>query len=467
MRIALKDALRKEFPHIPTKDQSECMDMLSDFCVKPVDYKTFILKGYAGTGKTSVISALIRAVKKLGHSCILLAPTGRAAKVLSGYSQHSAFSIHKIIYRQKNGYDPIFNLNYNKYKNTLFIIDEASMIANMESGTAQFGSGRLLDDLIEFIYSGENCQAIFIGDTAQLLPLGQPYSPALNKTVLEGYGLEADEYELTEVLRQSADSGILYNATILRRSITNEDVKPKLNLHFPDIKKVSGEALIDTINTSYNEVGSEYTVVLTYSNKRSVLYNKGIRNQVLMKEDEISNGDFLLVTKNNYFWNKPYENLDFIANGDIAEITRIRKQTEMYGFRFADVTLRLLDYDMEIDARILLDSLYADNQQSVNNLNNRLLESIAEDYAEETSKKRFWDEMRKNEYFNALQVKFAYSITCHKAQGGQWKHVFVDQGYLQEDMINTEYYQWLYTAFTRAEEKLFLVNFSDFMFETN
>ena len=336
----------------------------------------------------------------------------------------------------------------------------------MDGGGALFGSGRLLDDLIEYIYSGDNCQAVFIGDTAQLLPLGQTYSPALEAPVIAGYGLEVHEYTLREVLRQTADSGILYNATLLRKHITEDDGNtPALDMSYNDIRRVEGEELIDTINAAYREAGSEHCIVLTYSNKRSTLYNRGIRNQVLYKEEEIANGDYILITKNNYYWSQPYENLDFIANGEIAEIIRIRRHTEMYGFRFADVTMRLTDYDMEIDARILLDSLYTDNQQSVNALNQRLLETVAEDYTEITNKRKFWEEMRKNEYYNALQVKFAYAITCHKAQGGQWEHVFVDQGYLTEENIDRGYLQWLYTAFTRATKKLYLVNFSNFFFQ--
>ena len=465
MSLTLKEAILSEFPHTPTQEQAEGIDRLCHFCTTPVDHKAFILKGYAGTGKTSVIAALIRAMRKFGHGTVLLAPTGRAAKVLAGYSHHSAYSIHKEIYRQKSSAEAVFGLNYNSRKNTLFIIDEASMINNSDNGGAFFGSGRLLDDLIEYIYSGDNCQAIFIGDTAQLLPLGQTHSPALEVSVLAGYGLETHEYTLREVLRQEIDSGILYNATLLRKYITEDDRRiPAFDLSYSDIRRVGGEDLIDAINAAYREAGSENCIVLTYSNKRSTLYNRGIRNQVLYKEEEIANGDYILITKNNYYWSQPYENLDFIANGEIAEIIRIGRHTEMYGFRFADVTMRLTDYDMEIDARLLLDSLYTDNQQSVNALNQRLLETVAEDYADVTNKRKFWEEMRKNGYYNALQVKFAYAITCHKAQGGQWEHVFVDQGYLTEENVDRGYLQWLYTAFTRATGKLYLVNFSDFFF---
>ena len=461
--ILLIETIKKQLNFEPTRQQKELIDLLAQFCCMPTETKAFILKGFAGTGKTSIVSGLIMAMKVLGQNTVLLAPTGRAAKVLSNYSNHSAYSIHKVIYRQKSAGDFTFNLNYNSHKNTLFIVDEGSMIANQSGSSLEFGSGRLLDDLVEYVYSGDNCSMILVGDTAQLLPIGQSSSPALNKSIIEGYGLEVMEYQLTQVIRQAGESGILFNATKIRQAIEKEPFTPiKLNPNFNDVKVVSGENLVEELETSYSQVGEENAIILTYSNKRAVLYNRGIRGQVMMKEDELSTGDYLIVTKNNYYWSKPYDNLDFIANGDIAEIIRVGKHYELYGARFADLTLRLIDYDVEITARILIDSLYTETPSAQNALNDRLINTIAEDYTEITNKRQFWQEMQKNEFYNALQVKFAYAITGHKSQGGSWDHVYIDQGYLTEEMITKEYYQWLYTAITRAKEKVFLVNFSKY-----
>ena len=432
--------------------------MLAQFCCIQTETKAFILKGFAGTGKTSIVSGLIMAMKVLGQNTVLLAPTGRAAKVLSNYSNHSAYSIHKVIYRQKSAGDFTFNVNYNSHKNTLFIVDEASMIANQSGSGVEFGSGRLLDDLVEYVYSGDNCSMILVGDTAQLLPIGQSSSPALNKSIIEGYGLEVMEYQLTQVIRQAGESGILFNATKIRQAIETEPFQPiKLKVDFDDIKLVSGE-----IESSYGKVGEENTIILTYSNKRAVQYNQGIRGQVQMRDEELSRGDYLIITKNNYYWSKQYNSLDFIANGDIAEIMRVNKHYNLYGCRFADLTLRLIDYDIEIDARVLIDSLYTETPPAGYALNEKLLNSIAEDYTEITNKREFWKEIQKNEFYNALQIKFGYAITGHKSQGGSWQHVYIDQGYLTEEMVTREYYQWLYTAITRATDKVYLINFSKY-----
>lgn len=462
----LSALILREMGFPPTSDQRAVVDELAAFVLCASEHKVFVLKGYAGTGKTTVVSALIRAMHVLRRQTVLMAPTGRAAKVLSSYSGQGAYSIHRVIYRQKAAGSSEFNLNYNLRRETLFIVDEASMIANSERDGLVFGSGRLLDDLIEYVYSAENCSILFLGDTAQLLPIGQASSPALDPIALESYGLDVSEFLLTTVLRQAEQSGILFNATRLRHSIVSDALQPlKFSLDFPDIRRVTGETLIDDIETSYNTVGEENTIILTYSNKRAVQYNRGVRSSVLFREDELSNGDYLLVTRNNYFWSEQYEGLDFIANGDIAEIVRVGRHTDIYGFRFADLTLRLTDYDMEITAKVLIDSLYTDTQQAVNSLNQRLSEAVSEDYGDITDRRQFWREMRRNEYYNALQVKFAYAITGHKAQGGGWQHVYVDQGYLTDQMITREYYQWLYTAFTRAQSKLFLINFTDRFFE--
>lgn len=458
--------IEREMGHRPTSDQSAAIDGLAQFCAMPSSHKLFILRGYAGTGKTTVVSALIRAMRVRRVPTVLLAPTGRAAKVLSSYAQAPASSIHRAIYRQQAAGSGEFHLNYNSHKDTLFIVDEASMIANASTDGLQFGSGRLLDDLVEFVYSADNCSMVLIGDTAQLLPIGQTSSPALDTDVMRGYGLDVFEHRLTQVVRQSQESGILYNATLIRQSIAADEFKPtRLLPSFADMRRISGTELIEQLETSYNTVGEENTIILTYSNKRAVLFNRGVRSSVLFREDEISNGDFLMVTRNNYFWSAPYENLDFIANGDIAEVVRVGRHTELYNARFVDLTLRLIDYDMEITARVLLDSLYTETQQDVVGLNNRLTAAVAEDYADITDKRQFWREMQKNEYFNALQVKFAYAITGHKAQGGGWQHVYIDQGYLTEEMVSRQYYQWLYTAITRAQEQLYMVNFSDWFFD--
>ena len=462
--LTLADIIKRQLAFEPTRQQKELIEMLAQFCCMPTETKAFILKGFAGTGKTSIISGLIMAMKSLGQNTILLAPTGRAAKVLSNYSNHAAYSIHKVIYRQKSAGDLMFNVNYNSHRNTLFIVDEASMIANQNISGVEFGSGRLLDDLMEYVYSGDNCSMILVGDTAQLLPIGQSSSPALDRIIVEGYGLEVMEYQLTQVIRQAGESGILFNATKIRQAIETEPFNPiKLKTDFEDIELVSGENLIEEIESSYSKVGEENTIILTYSNKRSVLYNKGVRGQVLMRDEELSRGDYLIVTKNNYYWSKAYDNLDFIANGDIAEIMRVGKQYELYGARFADLTLRLLDYDIEITARILIDSLYTETPSAQSTLTERLTNTIAEDYSDIGDKKKFWQEMRQNEFYNALQVKFAYAITGHKSQGGSWDHVYIDQGYITEEMVTKEYYQWLYTAITRAKEKVFLINFSKYL----
>ena len=446
----------------PTKQQEEALDKLRRFYLDKEPNKVFLLKGFAGTGKTTLLSYL---VKRLPRT-LLLAPTGRAAKVFASYSHHPAFSIHKAIYRQQGAGSSHFDLNYERQDNTWFIIDESSMISNLPSENGMFGSGRLLDDLIQYVYTADNSQAIFLGDPAQLLPVGENCSPALDKKVLEGYGLKVYEAWLTDVLRQTAESGILLNATRIRQSIEAEPFIPtKFDCAFEDIVRVSGEDLIEEINKSYDMVGEENTVILTYSNKRAVLFNKGIRSQVLYREDRIQSGDLIMVTRNNYFWSKPYKDLPFIANGDIAEVIRIGKHYEMYDAHFADATLRLLDYDVEVSVRLLLDSLETETPAAVQALSDKITNNISEDYPDIRSKAALWKELKENEFFNALQVKFAYSITGHKSQGGAWQHVYIDLGYVTDEMITKEYYQWMYTAFTRAKEKLFLVNFPNSFFD--
>ena len=455
--------IQAQLPFEPTEQQTQLIEALGIFLMSTDNEKCFLLRGYAGTGKTSVVSALVRALNELKQKTILLAPTGRAAKVIAGYSGFPAFTIHKRIYRQKSMSEFRFQLADNLNTHTLFIVDEASMISN--TGTeSTFGSGRLLDDLVQFVYSGQGCSLLLLGDTAQLPPVMQPHSPALEKDKLLGYGLKVHEYTLTHVVRQALESGILHNATLLRQQLLEDKTSdlPKFELEgFSDIKKLSGMELIDEIQRSYEGVGVEDTIVVTRSNKRANMYNNGIRARVMMKEDELTNGDLLMVTRNNYFWNKPYKEIDFIANGDILQVTRVRKHHEMYGFRFVDLTLRSLDYDWEIDARIWLDALQSESPAVMNEMTNKLFQAVAEDYPEITTKKELYKKILEHEYYNALQVKFAYAVTCHKAQGGQWKKVFVDSGQITDEQLNSDFYRWLYTALTRATETVFLVNFPE------
>ncbi|MDR3704879.1 MAG: AAA family ATPase [Paludibacteraceae bacterium] len=455
--------ITEQLPFIPTDEQQLLIEQLAEFLMSQKTDELFLLRGYAGTGKTSVVAALIKAIIEFKQKAILMAPTGRAAKVFSSYSGHTAFTIHKKIYRQKSMTDFRFELAENLHKHTLFIVDEASMIANGSQGDSTFGSGRLLDDLISYVYSGEGCRLLLMGDDAQLPPVGQNESPALEIKNLESYMLSVSEFCLQQVVRQSSESGILHNATLIRNFIhTGQAIgeKPKFELAgFNDIKKLSGSELIDTLNSVYNNVGIENSIVITRSNKQATIYNKGIRYQVLQKEDEISSGDLLMVVKNNYFWAKNYEHLEFIANGDIVEISRVKKYHEMYNLHFADVSLRFLDYDYELDARILLDSLHAETPAEMEAINKKLFSNVAEDYADIGNKRERMKQITENEYYNALQVKFAYAVTCHKAQGGQWDTVLIDQGYVGDELTE-DYYHWLYTAITRASKKLYLVNFA-------
>lgn len=457
----ISSRIRFELPFEPTAEQSELIEQLGEFLMATDSEKLFLLRGYAGTGKTSVVSALVRALHALQQKTMLLAPTGRAAKVISGYAGFPAFTIHKRIYRQKGLGDYRFQLSENTFTNTLFIVDEASMISN--TGTdSEFGSGRLLDDLISFVYSGDGCHLLLLGDTAQLPPVKQTHSPALEGKHLAGYGLKVHEFALTQVVRQALESGILHNATRIRELIVDEKTTtfPRFDTaSFADIKHLEGSELIDEIQRAYNGVGVEDTIVITRSNKRANMYNNGIRNRVMMKEDELSNGDLLMITKNNYFWNKPYKGIDFIANGDVVEVVRVRKYRDMYGYRFADLSLRSLDYNWEIDARIWLDVLQSETPQQANEMHQKLFATVAEDYPEIRNKRELIKTIYENEFFNALQVKFAYAVTCHKSQGGQWKKVFIDPGQISDEQINTDFYRWLYTALTRATESVFLLNF--------
>jgi len=465
----IKNIILEKLKFKPTSDQINLITGLSSFIMDNNSNKVFLIKGYAGTGKTTVVSALVNAFRKLKIKSVLLAPTGRAAKVLSSYSKKSAYTIHKKIYRQKSSKDGfgVFVIDSNLHSNTFFIVDEASMISNQSNDISVFGTGRLLDDLIKYVYNDKACKLILIGDTAQLPPVGIDMSPALDKQQLKGFGLDIEEHILTEVVRQSEDSGILMNATKIRNQLMSEKYNfPKLDVDtILDIEKISGTDLLETISDSYDKHGFEDTIIITRSNKRANQYNNGIRSQILWREEEISVGDFLMVVKNNYFWLDDNDKVDFIANGDIAEIVRINKYHEQYGFRFADVTLNLRDYDLEIDCKIILDTLNLNTAALSSDDNKKLFYNVMEDYKNEKTKKKQFEGVKNDEFFNALQVKFSYAITCHKAQGGQWKNVFIDHGYVTEEMMDKEYLRWLYTAFTRPIEQLYLVNFSKHFFD--
>ncbi len=456
----------------PTQGQKILAGKLSVFISSDERDSVFLLKGYAGTGKTSMLRALVRSLELFKFKTVLLAPTGRAAKVLTSYTGRSAYTIHKWIYRQQSSSDGMgrFKLDKNLMKDCFFVVDEASMISNELAEGSVFGSGRLLDDLYEYVYSGHNCRLIVVGDTAQLPPVGMDISPALDPEELELYGLQVREHELKEVVRQEQNSGILYNATSIRELLTdetgNQSYFPVKTSGFRDIIPISGGDLIDKIAACYDRYSEEQTMVITRSNKRAIKFNQGIRSAILYKESEITTGDLLMVVKNNYFWKPEDEKIDFIANGDIVRIKAIYRYEQLYGFRFADVSLQFIDYDdVEIDCKIFLDTLIMESASMDREESLRLFRSVAEDYQDIRNKKKRWEKIRNNAYFNALQVKFAYAVTCHKAQGGQWDAVFVDQGYLTEEMINREYLRWMYTAFTRPGKELYLVNFNKEFFE--
>lgn len=455
--------IKDNFPFEFTKEQENALLLIVKFLFQKKDDSLFLLKGYAGTGKSSIIGALVKTMTEFKQKTILMAPTGRAAKVFSSYAGHPAFTIHKRIYRQKR-FGEDFSIMDNLHKDTLFIVDEASMISNEGLEAGIFGTGRLLDDLIHYVYSGENCRLLLIGDAAQLPPVTQEDSPALQTVMLEGYGLDVVETTLSQIVRQAEESGILLNATNIRNMLNDDEVSdfPKLALNgFDDIKKISGEELIDEISSAYDRDGIENTIVISRSNKRSNIYNQGIRNRILYREEELSPGDMLMITKNNYFWTEELEKIDFLANGEILEVLRIRKTQELYGFRFCDVLVRSIDYDIELEIKILLDTLSSDTAGLSRERANELFYNILEDYSDISTKAGKMKKMKVDPYFNAVHVKFAYAITCHKAQGGEWKNVFLDLGYVPAEYMGTNFYRWLYTAITRADNKLYFVNLPD------
>jgi ATP-dependent exoDNAse (exonuclease V) alpha subunit len=464
-----KDLLKK-YPYSPTNKQTELFNLLVNFIFDNNNHSIFLLKGYAGTGKTTTISTFVNNLWRAGKKAVLLAPTGRAAKVISGYSKRQALTIHKKIYfpkKQKNG-SVDFVLQPNKHTDTLFIVDEASMIPDRPQNAKLFENGSLLDDLISYVYSGHNCKIIFIGDTAQLPPVKLTLSPALEADRLNiDYRKEVTEIELDEVMRQQEDSGILANATILRTLIEHESNHFKFDLNYPDIiRLIDGYDIQDAITMAYNNDGVEDTAFIVRSNKRANQYNQQIRTKIRGQENEISVGDYVMVVKNNYFWLKDSSAAGFIANGDICEILRIRNSKELYGFRFAEVEIRMIDYpdQKSFETVLLLDTLTSESPSLSYEESNKLYEAVKEDFAHEKSKYKQLLSIKKNKYFNALQVKFSYAITCHKSQGGQWKTIFIEQPYLPEG-ISKEYLRWLYTAVTRAQEKLYLIGFKDEYFE--
>lgn len=457
-----------QFQHEPTSDQRRAVETFCHFVTDRHNHSLMVLRGSAGTGKTSLAGAIVRAMQSLQQKLVLLAPTGRAAKVFSLNSGHQAYTIHRKIYRQRSAADlSSFALNDNLSHDTLFIIDEASMISSQPS-QSPFGSGMLLDDLLQYVYNGMNCRMMLIGDRAQLPPVGETESPALIGSVLHGYGMTVYECDLVEVLRQSRQSGILWNATMIRTMITHDAVTamPLVRFQgFPDIHCVPGSELIESLSSSYSHVGIDETMVVTRSNKRANIYNQGIRNMVLGCEEELSTGDLLMVVKNNYFVvadkgvDKDSSGLEFIANGDRAVVRRVRREQKLYGFRFVELTLQFPDYDdYEFTAEAILDTLTTEAPALTPLQQQQLYDGVMADYADIPQKSERIKKIKADKYYNSLQVKFAYAVTCHKAQGGQWAHVYVDQGYMTDDMLTPDYIHWLYTAFTRATEQLYLVN---------
>lgn len=461
-----KEILQK-FPYQPTQKQNELLDKLTTFIFDTNDNALFLLKGYAGTGKTTIISTVVNNLWKAGKKAVLLAPTGRAAKVISGYSKKQAYTIHKKIYfpkKQGNG-GVSFVMQPNKHINTVFIIDEASMISDAQQNSKLFENGSLLDDLISYVYSGKNCKIVFIGDTAQLPPVKLTMSPALEADRLSfDFNKDVTEIELDEVVRQQQNSGILANATDLRLLVQNGTIDFQFDVNYPDIIRLEDSYDIqDAITSAYDgDIGVEDTAFIVRSNKRANQYNDQIRTKIRGQENEISTGDYVMVVKNNYFWLKDSSSAGFIANGDICEVMRINSIKELYGFKFAEVEVRMIDYpDMNpFETVLLLDTLSSESPSLTYEESNKLYEAVKEDFADEKSKYKQFMGVKKNKYFNALQVKFSYAMTCHKSQGGQWNTVFIEQPYLP-DGPSVEYLRWLYTAVTRAQDKLYLIGFKD------
>ncbi|MBQ0056769.1 MAG: AAA family ATPase [Bacteroidales bacterium] len=444
--------------------------MLSEFVLSPDSSdRIFVLRGYAGTGKTSIVGALVKAMDEVRMRTVLMAPTGRAAKVFAAMAGKPAYTIHKSIYRQHkfNVEMDGFQLMDNRQTGALFICDEASMISTLNEGSP-FGTGNLLDDLIEYVYSAADCRLLLVGDDAQLPPVGQLRSPALDEQNLRGYGLQVTSVQLTEVARQQLDSGILLNATMLRQQLCdgNVDYLPRVKYKmYNDVRRIDGYELLECLENSYRHKGLDDTIIITRSNARANKFNMGVRNQILGREEELSPGDRLLVVKNNYYWGKDFDQLPFIANGDVIEVRRARNERELYGFRFADVEIYLPDYDIETEVIVMLDTLLADGPNLPQSRQQELFNQVAQDYPEIRNQRDLYKAIKENPYFNALQVKYGYCVTCHKSQGGQWSDVYLDVGYINPEHLGIDFYRWIYTAFTRARQTLYLVNPSDDMLE--
>lgn len=465
----IADRIRQELPFEPNAEKEQLMRLWGEFLTDRDHDTLFLLRGYAGTGKTTMISALVRALDKLHQKTVLLAPTGRAAKVISSYSGFPAYTIHKRIYRQRTASalsintlaagESVFSLAENRSEHTLFIVDEASMIAD-SSENSGFGSGRLLDDLIQYVYSNGTCRLMLVGDNAQLPPVGQSLSPALSSDFLSGYGLRVSQYQLTEVARQALESGILANATRLRDMLRQGEVNNEITWQtngYQDIHVVNGQQMLDELERSYREEGEQETIVVTRSNRRMNLYNQGIRSRLLWKEELLSAGDRIMVTRNNYFFTEQYEGLDFIANGDMLTVVRLRHERELYGYRFADATLRSNDYDWEIEAVVCLDTLLSESPEASYAIQRTLFTRVAEDFPEIHNKRDLTKAVMASPYYNALQIKHAYAVTCHKAQGGQWQRVFIDAGQVAPEQLGEDYYRWFYTALTRAKQQVYIL----------
>ena len=466
--------LSNNFPFSPTTKQDVFLQKIAVFITSTNNDAIFVLKGYAGTGKTTLIATIVNNLIEINKRYVLLAPTGRAAKVIANYSNKPAFTIHKKIYFPKKGKNGgvNFTMQQNKHKNTIFIVDEASMISDVNSESKLYENGSLLDDLISYIYSGENCKMILLGDTAQLPPVNLDISPALNTDTLElNYDKKVDWIELDEVMRQELDSGILYNATQLRELLKDSfvtEIKFKLRGFKDIIRLTDGYDIQDAINSSYSNYSIEDTAFIVRSNKRANQYNEQIRSKILFKENELSTGDYLMVVKNNYFWLKDSDEAGFIANGDIIEVLEIFGIKELYGFNFAKVKIRMVDYPNQIpfETVLILDTLKSESPSLSYEQSNQLYEEVMKDYEHLSTKYAKFQKVKENEYFNGLQVKFSYAITCHKSQGGQWNTVFIEQPYLPNG-IDVDYIRWLYTAVTRAKDRLYLIGFKDESFEEN
>ena len=449
-----------------TFSQKKVVEMLSDYLSEPKSEQIFVLNGYAGTGKTTLVAALVEVLDAMGVPTVLLAPTGRAAKVLSRYSHRKALTIHKRIYRERTtaDYESHFSLDLNKERGAVFIVDEASMLSDSTAEGQIFGSGSLLDDLIKYVRQGKECRLILVGDNAQLPPVGSDFSPALDPATMSRYG-EVTYASMDDVVRQQAESGILFNATMVRCMLENNLIEvPRLDLSFEGVRAISGGEVMELVQDCYDRYGRDETIVITRSNKRANRYNEGIRRYNLSAEEAIESGDMLMVVKNNYHYTERIKDcpMSFIANGDIALLKKIRRFEDFYGFHFADAVLSFADYDdMEIECKILLDTISSESPSLTQEESRKLFDEVEKDYLDVKSKIKRFREIRENPHYNAVQVKFAYAVTCHKAQGGQWQRVFIDQGYVTEETLSPDYFRWLYTAITRATEKVYLVNWPE------